>query len=173
MRGEVGGAVRTTSSTIANAFFSSPPVSSGVRVDESAAMAVSAFCSAVTLISQDVASLPLFLYKNLSGGGKEKFVTHPLNTLLHDRPNPEATSFQLRGALMLNVLTGGNAYAEIGRDASGRPAALWHVDPHRVSPFRRSAATPLQYRIAQFGRRGKHPRREPTSCISTGHRPTG
>ena len=131
--------------------FGGKPSYSGANVNEATAMSVSAFYCAVTTISWDIASLPLFLYRTLPTGGKERFTSHPLNRVVHDMPNPQTTSFQLRQALMQNVLTTGNAYAEIERDVVGRPKALWHLTPERVSPFYDGGH--LRYRVAQSGGR--------------------
>src|SRR5689334_11105589 len=76
--------------------FGSAPTASGARVNESTALAVSAFWAAVTLIAGDVASLPLILYKRLPNGGKERFPSHPLYPVLHDTPNREMTSMIFR-----------------------------------------------------------------------------
>jgi HK97 family phage portal protein len=125
--------------------FGQGPVSSGVAVTLETSLGVSAFFCAVSTISQDIASLPLFLYKGSADGGKTRFDAHPLNRLLHDQPNPETTSFQWRAAMMVNALTGGNAYSEIQRDGGGRPIALWHLTPHRVTVLRQNGA--LVYRV--------------------------
>lgn len=129
--------------------FGQAAVASGVTVNLETALGVSAFFCAVSTISQDIASLPLFLYKGSADGGKQRFEAHPLNRLLHDQPNPEMTSFQLRAALMVNALAGGNGYAEIQRDGAGRPTALWHLHPYRVSLFRQNGA--LMYRVSNVG----------------------
>lgn len=125
------------------------PVAAGVQVSDTTALSVSAFYCAVATISQDVASLPLFLFKSLPGGGSARYTDHPLNYLLHDRPNPEMTAFQFRAAVMVNALTTGNGYAEIVRDAIGRPAQLWHVEPERVTPIREGGV--LRYRVRGSG----------------------
>jgi HK97 family phage portal protein len=125
--------------------FGGAPVYSGVQVNEEAAFACSTFASAVFLISWDIASLPLFHYKKLGGGGKERSDSR-LNTLLHDQANPETTAFDFRSAILINALAGGNGYAEIERDVVGRPLALWHLEPSRVTPFYDRGR---HYRIAQ------------------------
>lgn len=133
--------------TLAKYFAGSAPAASGVQVSESAAFGVSAFFAAVTTIAADVASLPLFLYKRLPNGGKDRFENHPLYRLLHDAPNPELTSYQWRQATMFGVLTTGNSYSEIVRDGANRPIELWPIDPHRVSQVREAGR--LMYRVAQ------------------------
>jgi HK97 family phage portal protein len=121
------------------------PVSSGVVVNDLTALGVSAFYGAVVGIASDIASLPCFLFRKLPTGGSERFESHPLNFLLHDQPNPHATPFAWRQTLMLNALTAGNGYAEIVRDAIGRPRELWNIAPERVSPFYERGE--LDYRV--------------------------
>jgi HK97 family phage portal protein len=112
------------------------PSTSGVKVSEYTALNLAAWWAATRIIAEAVASVPLIVYRRLPGGGKERAEKHPLWRLLHDQPNPEATSIVFREALQAHVLTWGNGYAEIERDGAGRPVALWPVEPDRVSPAR-------------------------------------
>jgi HK97 family phage portal protein len=137
----------TSSDPRAREFFGGPPTSTGVAVDEFSALNYSAVFAAVGLISSQVGNLPLVLYRKVGEGGKERFDRHPLYRLIHDRPNPDMSSFVFRETLQAHILTWGNGYAEIQRDGAGRPAAFWPITPDRVTPFRRSADAPLEYRI--------------------------
>ncbi len=114
-------------------FFSGSSSSTGIPITEQSALTYSAVWAAVSLISSDVGSLPLFLYKRLPNGGKERFTNHKLFGLLHDEPNPEMSSMIFRETMQAHVLTWGNAYAEIVRSGDGRPAALWPIVPDRVT----------------------------------------
>jgi HK97 family phage portal protein len=143
-RGLWSGPLTSSSPELAR-LFSAGPVSAGVSVTETTALGVSAFFCAVSTISQDLASLPLFVFRTRPDGGKERDASHPLSVLLHDQPNPETTAFQFRAAMLVNVLSGGNAFAEIERDASDRPRFLWHLDPHRVRLDREAGV--LRYRV--------------------------
>jgi HK97 family phage portal protein len=117
----------------------------GIAVNEFTALNYSAVWAAVGLISGQVGSLPLVLYRKLAKGGKEKFEAHPLYRIIHDRPNPETSALVFRQTLQAHVLLWGNAYAEIQRNGAGRPYALWQITPDRVTPFRSDAG--LQYRV--------------------------
>jgi len=128
-------------------YFGGTPVSSGVSVNEGTAMTSAAVWQAVTLISSHVATVPLLLYKRLSNGGKERYEGHPLYRLLQIAPNPEMSSFTFRETLQGHLLLWGNAYAEIERDGSGRPAALWPLLPWMVTPTRDTPGSPLAYRV--------------------------
>ena len=66
------------------------PTSTGVTVTSDMAMSVSAFYAGVRVISEDVASLPLILYRR-NGRAKDRATDDPLYALLHDAPNPDMT----------------------------------------------------------------------------------
>lgn len=108
----------------------------GISVTESSALRATAVWACVRLLSETVASLPLFVYRRVSPRGKERAVNHPLYSLLHDTPNPEMTSYTFREMLQAHLLTWGNCYAEIeyGNDGygTGYPKALWPLLPGQM-----------------------------------------
>jgi HK97 family phage portal protein len=118
----------------------------GVPVSEYTALNYSAVWSAVNLIAGDVGSLPLVLFRT-DGDQHKRYTTHPLYRILHDAPNPEMSSLTLRQTLQAHALTWGNGYAEIERDAVGRPKHLWPITPDRVTPFRDGNGS-LAYRVS-------------------------
>jgi HK97 family phage portal protein len=125
--------------------FGVKPVSSGVSVTEEQALALTAVWACVQLIAGTLGSLPLLVYKRLPNGGKERMPQNPLYRLLHDQPNPEMTSTTFRETLQAHVLLWGNGFAEITTNGAGRPAALWPIEPWRVTAFRDGRA--LRYRV--------------------------
>jgi HK97 family phage portal protein len=114
--------------------FSGGRVAAGVTVTEQTAMNYSAVWAAVNLIAGDIGKVPLVLYKTDSGGGKQRYTTHPLYRLIHDRPNPQMGSMTFRRTLQAHALIWGNGYAEIERDGADRPVALWPLLPNTVTP---------------------------------------
>ena len=104
---------------------------SGISVNETSALKYSALYACVRLISESVASLPLHTYQR-SENGKERLREHPVARLLSQTPNKNMTSYTFREVLMGHVLTWGNAYAEIVRDASGMAVELRPITPDRV-----------------------------------------
>jgi HK97 family phage portal protein len=126
-------------------YFQGGETSTGVSVSEYTALNYSGVWSAVKLVSGDVASQPLVLYRRV-GNGKERYEAHPLYRLLHDQPNPEMSSLTFRQTLQAHALTWGNGYAEIERDTVGRPKYLWPLTPDRVHPDR--DAGKLVYRVS-------------------------
>ncbi len=107
----------------------------GVLVTPDTAVTVSAVWACLRYLSQTVAVLPWHIMRETESGGKIAD-SHPLDWLIYKQPNPEWTSFQFRETLTHWGLRWGNGYAEIERDALGRPAALWPLHPQRVLPMR-------------------------------------
>lgn len=107
------------------------PTAAGVSVDENSCLKFSPVFAAVRKISETIASLPLFVYRD-GEKGKKKDKKHPLYPLLHLRPNPEQTRIQMWEALMAHLLLWGNCYCHIQQDMLGRPIALWPLDPSRM-----------------------------------------
>lgn len=97
---------------------------SGVRVTTEVALSLHAVFRAVTLISGDVAKLPLYVYRRVDGGGKERDRTHPAHRVLRRSASPEIPSFHFRQSMTATTLLHGNSYAVIERDPAGRPIRL-------------------------------------------------
>ncbi len=104
----------------------------GVDVTPEGAMAVSAVCACTRLLSESVASLPLFVFRH-TDNSKAKAPEHPSYGCLHDSPNDYQTSYQWRAQAMMHVLGWGNAYSVIERDSSGAVRKLWPLLPDSVT----------------------------------------
>ena len=118
---------------------------SGVLVDEETALKTSAVFACVKVLSETVASLPLFLYDEKVDGNKEKAKQHPLYSILHDIPNDEMTSFSFREMMMANLLLWGNAYALIQRDKNGRIKSLYPLKAKNMTVERDSVTDKIKY----------------------------
>lgn len=96
------------------------------------ALQLSTVFACVRLISNAIATMPLFLYERTETNGRETRRVareNPLYTLLHDSPNADMTSFEFRRCLSIRLLTWGNFYALKSRDRRGRLVALDPLDP--------------------------------------------
>jgi HK97 family phage portal protein len=120
--------------------------STGSEVSEDVALTYSAVWACVKVISEDLASLPLFLYRR-DGKTKEKADDQDIYWLLHDAPNPEMTSMQFRECLQAHLLTWGNAYAEIQRNLRGQPTSLWPLNPGQMKVTRPGNELVYEYTI--------------------------
>jgi HK97 family phage portal protein len=112
------------------------PISTGFTeilppLDVEGAMRLAAVFDAVRLISEDVASLPLHVYRG-TGSDRRKADDLRVYRLLHAQPNEYQSALDLREALTASLLIAGAAYAEIERTQAGEIAALHFIDPFRV-----------------------------------------
>lgn len=112
------------------------PSYTGKNVTEESALEFTAVWSAVTQLSQDIAALPLHLYKRMQPRGKRRWTQSSLYHLMHMQPNPEMTSMVYRERGMRDALLWGNSYSEIVENEAGVVAALWPLDPDGMLPKR-------------------------------------
>lgn len=120
----------------------------GVKVDEFTALTISAVYACVRILAETVASLPLPVYQRLPNGGKRRAPEHYLYGLLHDMPNSEMSSFELRETMMGHLLLWGNAYAELVRDGAGRVREVWPLRPDRMRVIRDQLTDEIVYLYA-------------------------
>ena len=131
--------------------FNGLPLKSGVSVNESTALKMTAVYSCVRVLSETISSLPFPVYRRLPNGGKERSPEHPLYSVLHDSPNPEMSAMVFRETLQSHLLLWGNAYALIMRDMVGR-IQLWPLLPDRTYPKRDEKTKALYYVTVVDGR---------------------
>ena len=105
------------------------------------ALRIAAAYSCIRVISETVASLPLFVYRR-TANGKERATDHPLYPLLHLTPTTTQTSFGWRETLQAHLCLRGNAYVWIRRNVSDRSIrALTILHPDSVEVQARSDGT--------------------------------
>jgi len=108
------------------------PSSSGMRVTEASALAVSAMFACVRVIAETCASLPLICYERTGKRTKERATDHPLYRLLHDRPNRWQTSFEFREMKFAHLVLRGNFFARIILAGPGEVGELVPLHPDRM-----------------------------------------
>lgn len=104
----------------------------GVNLTPELAMTFSAVYACVNVIAQTVASLPLITYRRMKRG-RERAYDFYLYSILHDLPNPEMTSYDLRMAMQGHLGLRGNCFAEIVSDGAGRVSEIWPLRPDRMT----------------------------------------
>lgn len=105
---------------------------SGVKVTADSAMRCAAVYACVRVLAEDVAKIPLILYRRTGNGGRERATDHPLYSVLHDRANPWQTAFEFREMMQAHLELRGNAYAFITRGFRGQVLELIPIHPDRV-----------------------------------------
>lgn len=118
----------------------------GVYVDEHVALRYAAVYACCRVIAEAVSQMPWHVMAR-NGPRRERMPTHPADWLLHVAPSEELGAFDFRQTLLFWALTWGNGYAEIERDGSLRPIALWPIEPDRVTPTRDERGR-MVYRIS-------------------------
>lgn len=106
---------------------------SGVQVTADTALKTSAVWACVRLISETIASLPLFLYgRTAADGTRRRDDSHPLYRLLHGQPNNWQTALEFREQMTVQVLLRGNAYAQKVPGPRGAVDQLVPLNPDRI-----------------------------------------
>lgn len=117
----------------------------GIRINENNSIKYSAVLACVRIISETIASLPLFVYKRLKEG-KEKAPDHPLYNILHSQPNPEMSSFIYREMMAIHLLLWGNSYSQIIEDDFGNIGELFPLLPWNMTVMRENTSLKLIYK---------------------------
>lgn len=117
--------------------------SSGVSVNDTRALQISAVWSCIRLISETVSTLPLNVYRRNNAGYGELQPKHWLTELIRE-PNPLMTGQEFRESLAAQIAAWGNAYARVDRNTSGRPVFLYPLKPAQME-VRRESDDALSY----------------------------
>lgn len=116
----------------------------GLSITTDKAMRYSAFWSAVRILSEDQAKLPLGVFELRDDGSSKPAPQHPVERVIRYRANPQMTAFTMRETGMAHDLTWGNTYAAIARDGIGYVRELWPLAADRME-VERNAAGELVY----------------------------
>lgn len=108
--------------------------SSGTSVNSFTAMQHVAVMACVSILAQDVAKIPMGVFRRLPNGGKAQATDHPLHRLLR-HPNDWQTAFEFKEMMQAALVLRGNAYAVAVRDGRGKVLYLVPIHPDRVGLF--------------------------------------
>jgi HK97 family phage portal protein len=107
---------------------------SGISISQSKALEEVITMACVSIRSQDLAKLPLHVYRKRADGGAEIVEKHPLEKLFR-KPNRWQTRFEFVEQMQASLVMKGNAYAAILTDSRGRPVELIPINADRVTLF--------------------------------------
>jgi HK97 family phage portal protein len=113
---------------------------SGVVVTDETALSSTALFAGVRFISENMASVPLKIYKR-DARGKTPLRDDRRWWLLQSSPNDEQTAMELREMTIGFVVTTGNGYVEIVEGPDGIAESLWPIVPWRVRVARNPEGT--------------------------------
>ena len=102
---------------------------SKVSVTETTAQSIPAYFRAITIIAEQLASLPFSIYEK-TANGVEEAISHPLYNLINFRPSPLYNSFDWREAFSRQLQLRGDSFIRIIRNgATGRVQELRIIEP--------------------------------------------
>lgn len=122
------------------------PSATGTVVTDERAIQISAVFSAIRLISEACASLPLTVYERRADGARVEARDHWLAKLLR-QPNDSMTARDFRLSVYTQLAAWGNAYVEKVPNSRGEPVELWPLKPEAMTPIR-DGYEPLTYKYA-------------------------
>lgn len=110
----------------------------GVTINANVALEYPPVFQALSLISGDVARLPLEVFKRTAKGpgAREADATHPVYRVVRYKANRELSAFKFWRRYMVHALLWGNAYAFISRNNNGTATELFNLLPDRTYPER-------------------------------------
>lgn len=122
--------------------------SAGADITEDNVLTIMPVLACVKVLAESVAQLPLVLYRDLGGkDGRERAKDQRLFSLLHDKPNPEMTSFYWRETMMGHLALRGNAYSEIEYNNAGEVIGIWPLRPDMTAPRRIDSQLKYEVRL--------------------------
>jgi HK97 family phage portal protein len=124
----------------------------GLAITPHTALNIAAVYQAVNVLANDVAKLPLHIYRRTPDGGRERDTLHAASYLLRRKSNSDLTSFMLVKTMMLHALLWGNGYAFILRDNAAKPLELILLLPDRTKPIRVNGELRYQTKIGNESR---------------------
>jgi HK97 family phage portal protein len=127
-------------------YFGSNASDSGVSVTVNSLLSYSPIWAGVRMISQDVAQMPLYVYRR-ANGGKERATEHAAYRLLRRQANEDMTASMWKQVVVTHALLYGVSYTLIDRTGGAEPDQLLPVSPDRVRSFRDHQTGALRYEV--------------------------
>jgi HK97 family phage portal protein len=110
--------------------------SAGANVNKKTALTLSAYWSAVRIISETMAYMPVKIFKMENDNRRIEDRNHFAYNLLNRKPNKIMDSFTWYQVMQANALNHGNGYSRIWRDNRMRPVELeFYENSSDVRPF--------------------------------------
>lgn len=144
LRRETRAAIKSDDSYLAEWFGLRGGISGYVDPNRATGIATAHRC--IQVIAENLSAVALNLYSRNPDGGRERATGHPLYSALHDMMNTTTTAFNGREALIVSLLTTGNAFATIEWNGRGQVVALYPLDPGSVAVEKLDSGR-LRYRV--------------------------
>ena len=103
-------------------------------LDEDTAFTIAALHQGVAIISDAIASMNVYLYDYDEDGNIRKLETDYRNYLLNNMANPYLTAFNLKKAMLKDIILHGNGYANVEKNTRGKISSLEYIPATFVIP---------------------------------------
>jgi len=147
---EIVSDLKDPSAWLMQSFIGSAQNATGITVTPLRAMGIASVFACVRVLSDTIGTLPLNVMQK-AGRSSRLAMSHRLYPILHDMPNEEMTSTDVRSAMQANLSLRSNCYAEILRDIDGDPVGIYPVETSKVDVYRNSTTKKIQYRFLESG----------------------
>ena len=121
--------------------------SSGQVVTSTSALGLPAYFAGLRNISEDVAKVPIKMFRERKDGNLESVRNHDLLNVINRQPNPFMSRMNFWTTIMSHKIGFQGGFAEIVRDVGGKVTALWPIDPSTVKVIWDMKAESLTYEI--------------------------
>ena len=131
-----------------NPYWIRPPrVPGSTFVTPVTALTYSAVFACMRVIAETLAMLQWQIIERRADGTSYNRPDHPVAYLLNVRPNGDVPAMIFREQIVMQMLSWGNAYAEIQYGNGGYPVALWQIPSDRVLVRRDESTQELRYDV--------------------------
>lgn len=103
-------------------------------INEDTAMTIAALHQGISVISDAIASMNVYLYDYDEEGNIRKLDNDYRNYLLNNMANPYLTSFNLKKALLKDIILYGNGYAFVDKNSRGKISSIEYIPAKAVRP---------------------------------------
>lgn len=122
---------------------------SGKAVNVETSLEVVCVFACLRVLAEGVAQIPLKVFREREGGGKDAARDHALYDVLHRRPNPWQTSFEFRESLVFHAALAGDFFA-FKNVVGGQVRELIPLENNTVTVKRKSDLS-LEYVVSANG----------------------
>lgn len=124
------------------------PSTTGQMVSPALVEGNAAAFNAIQIIAEAVAMLPVLVYRKEGEGVRQAEESHPVARLFTEAPNELQSPAEFVAMMQANCLIHGASYAEIIRDDTGKPVALWPLHPGQITLERIPGTRRIRYQVS-------------------------
>lgn len=103
-------------------------------LDEETALTIAALFQGISIISDAIASMNIYLYDFDEEGNIRRLDSDYRNYLLNNMANPYLTAFNFKKAVLKDIILYGNGYSFVDKNSRGKIAGIEYLPANSVQP---------------------------------------